>query len=413
MAFTGISNETPAETKRHTLWGFQAGEFLDAVAGKLFRKGDDAAVRTPGRFQPETRSRDQDRSTQRRAPGHAGGNRVDVLDSFRALAIIAVIGFHLLYLGERGTNSVRPEVGQPFDAVLSYGWLGVEFFFIISGFVIFMTLEASKSWTDFAWRRFVRIWPGYMLSAVVIFAAMYALSFTPYQRGMYDLLVSPFLWAPALNGEYISGVYWSLLVEVRFYVLVALLYFGLGAANFRWAWLAVTIGATALETLSPSVAIHLFSAKYLPFFTWGIVFYRLWRGGGDRLDLALFLTALASFGWMWSDRELAIHLIVLGMLGIFSLFVMGKLQFLAHPVLLFFGRISFALYLLHFEISIAVMSVLEDAGVPVVAAAFPAIAIVVGLATLQTFYFEEPAKDWLKKARFRIWTGSTSRPVPA
>jgi peptidoglycan/LPS O-acetylase OafA/YrhL len=265
-----------------------------------------------------------------------------------------------------------------------------------------MTLEASKSFFDFAWRRFARIWPGYMLSALVIFVAMYALGFAPYQRGLYDLAIAPFLWAPALGGSYVSGVYWSLVVEIRFYALIAVLYFGLGAQRFRWGWLAVTAVATALDTVYQPVAVHVFSSKYLPFFTWGIVFYRLWKGGADRLDAALFVTALASLLWMWSDRDWGVLGVILAMPVLFGLFVAGRLQWLAHPALLFFGRISFALYLLHFEIPIALMAILQAWSVPVLAGAVPAIAMVVGLATLQTYYWEEPAKNWLKTV-YKTW----------
>lgn len=83
--------------------------------------------------------------------------RIQVLDSFGAFAILSVILFHILYLGERTTQRVLIDVGEPLSTAFSYGYLGVEFFFIISGFVIFMTVQSAATALDFGWRRFARI----------------------------------------------------------------------------------------------------------------------------------------------------------------------------------------------------------------------------------------------------------------
>jgi peptidoglycan/LPS O-acetylase OafA/YrhL len=322
--------------------------------------------------------------------------RIQVLDSFRAIAILSVIAFHILYLGERTTRSVIINVGEPLSNVFSYGWLGVEFFFIISGFVIFMTVQSAATAQDFAMRRFARIWPGYMVSAILIYVAIYAMNYVPYERSGYDFLVAPAMWAPALKAHYISGVYWSLIVEIRFYLTIAILYYGLGARRFRVAWLIFSLLAMASHYISEPIAIHVFSATYLPFFTMGIVFYRLWRRDWDRLDWALLLVALASLPLLWSDRDVATIAIMLAMPVLFWLFARDKLNILAVEPLLFLGRISYSLYLVHFELSLAIIWQLQKRGIPTSFAVIVALATITALATVLTLFVEEPAKRILK-----------------
>ena len=55
---------------------------------------------------------------------HSPSGRIQVLDSFRALAILSVMAFHILYLGDREQNTVVIDVGEPFSQILSYGWGG-------------------------------------------------------------------------------------------------------------------------------------------------------------------------------------------------------------------------------------------------------------------------------------------------
>ena len=105
------------------------------------------------------------------------------------------------------------------------GWVGVEIFFVISGYVIALSATNSTA-VDFARRRFLRLWPGALicasLSALVLLIV-----------GVPLETIAPRYWASAamwLWAEQIDPVYWTLQVECIFYALVTLL-----LAIGRWA----------------------------------------------------------------------------------------------------------------------------------------------------------------------------------
>ena len=313
--------------------------------------------------------------------------RIATLDAMRGIAIIAVMGFHY-----------SPDL-------IPYGWLGVELFFVISGFVIFMTLDRCRSLLEFGWRRFIRLWPSYCLSFLLIFVILNAFPTPTYDRDWHDLLAALILWSPLVDATYVSGVYWSLVVECRFYVLAALIYYTLGRNKFRIGWLAILVLATIMHFVDWRTASHLFSAKFLPMFTFGLVFYRAWSGQTDGLDRVLFVTAFLAMWLIWlmpldgARGGLVASIILTGIVILFAGFVKGWLTWIANKPLLFIGRISYALYLLHFEAVIAIVHKLETLGVPSHLAWGGAISGCTIVATVITLAFEEPIRRWVRARR--------------
>src|SRR5205085_572899 len=95
--------------------------------------------------------------------------RLKVLDSFRALAIFCVMSYHYT-VRWAAPHDPTPHLapGAMFNGTaLQYGWIGVEFFFAISGFVILMTLERCHSMADFFVRRVARLWPALFVAATL------------------------------------------------------------------------------------------------------------------------------------------------------------------------------------------------------------------------------------------------------
>lgn len=99
-----------------------------------------------------------------------------------------------------------------------FGWVGVEIFFVISGFVIFMTADSSST-SSFVRRRYLRLFPAALVCATITAAVAMAIDLWPMSDLMMRWARSAFFWP---YGPWIDGVYWTLGVEVAFYLVVAL-----------------------------------------------------------------------------------------------------------------------------------------------------------------------------------------------
>ena len=85
-----------------------------------------------------------------------GTIRIPELDSLRGIAALCVMYYHYTHFFRFKLNY---SFNEAFD--FKYGHHGVELFFIISGFVIFMSLERVSSVKEFIYKRFIRLFPTY------------------------------------------------------------------------------------------------------------------------------------------------------------------------------------------------------------------------------------------------------------
>lgn len=147
-------------------------------------------------------------------------SRVSEIDGLRFLCAVSVMLFHYTFSGFHG--GVLTDFRYPWlEDMTRYGYLGVECFFMISGFVILMT-ATRVDLTGFAVSRFTRIFPALWICGSITFVLMLLLndprpllhaSWQTYAQSM--LLVSGLM-----NADFIDGSYWSLVYELKFYLLV-------------------------------------------------------------------------------------------------------------------------------------------------------------------------------------------------
>src|SRR5690606_27706461 len=135
-------------------------------------------------------------------------NRILELDALRGLAALAVVLFHYT---TKYSEIFKTDVTTKLIN-FKYGSLGVPLFFIISGFVIFMTIKKVKTPFEFVFKRFIRLYPVFWVC--IIITAIVTFNFPPgFGRSFSDLIVS-FTMIPALLGyKPIDGAYWSLVPE--------------------------------------------------------------------------------------------------------------------------------------------------------------------------------------------------------
>ena len=162
------------------------------------------------------------------------------IDGLRLLAAVLVMGSHLIvsaWLRSRNGGSMPTTAFLPLRPLFCYGWIGVEIFFVISGFVIAYSAQGVSA-AKFAKHRFFRLWPMCVLCALVAAGAamwMHAMTLAAVWRAVLETVV----FTPGSHGtEYIDDPFWTLPVEVAFYLLVFVL---IACSRMRWLPRVMTV----------------------------------------------------------------------------------------------------------------------------------------------------------------------------
>lgn len=296
------------------------------------------------------------------------------LDSIRGIAVLLVVFYH----GFFWSNVISGLIGLPrfFVYVTRFGWLGVQVFFVLSGFLITGILEDSKYspryFLRFYWRRALRILP-------VFYATLLILALVPSQSKLYLLLSFFYLSniAPLLHIRNTYAMFWSLAAEEHFYLIWPFLV-------YRLPRRALLLVAFVLFAASPLVRAFWFQQP-LPEgfsgFTWliadgfaagaflALVIRDQWctRRRLAMLSISVGLGAVlllllgAPFGILSRQNFsgavfmlTAAHLLFAGLLGLTLLAGTSAWKPLVnHRLLSFYGEISYGLYLIHWAIFVA------------------------------------------------------------
>src|SRR5258705_3791729 len=311
------------------------------------------------------------------APSVASGGRsvllkreMPGLDVLRGIAILSVFCFHGLKWYLPLAAATGPYVRQLGQAV-SFGWLGVNLFFVLSGFLITGILLDTRTkknyWSSFYIRRFLRIAPLYL---VVLAILKFALNCT----WAYVILCLFYMANFALEFRIPGpgyGPLWSLAVEEQFYLVWPYLVRRLGLRALVALCVVGIVLSPVLRAISVSNLLHLGS----PYNTTWLICDNLFYGA----LLAIFLRTAAA-----TEQRVAQLTVVSGGLGavllgagfsfqllsrstpsgaafqpipfllIFSSMVLVALRFGDHPAayralapIRFFGYISYGFYLFH------------------------------------------------------------------
>lgn len=144
--------------------------------------------------------------------------QIDSLQVLRALAALAVMGFH-------GSGLLLDRAGYVLlGGFFAPGSAGVDLFFVLSGFIIYHSALRGTGAQRFAVKRFIRLFPVYWLvTALLIAAHLVAPSQAMAHKGEFSVIAASVLLWPA--AQHVVGVAWTLVYEVWFYALFALLFF--------------------------------------------------------------------------------------------------------------------------------------------------------------------------------------------
>lgn len=143
------------------------------------------------------------------------------LDYLRLCSAFMVMAYHFLYFNRFTPNPLRIEAlssNNESRAYFSFGWVGVELFFVISGYVISLS-ASNKGALSFAIGRFLRLAPGIWICSTIELLAFASLFSSSRSELTMQWVRTVVFWP---RGQ-IDGVYWTLQIEISFYLIVLLM----------------------------------------------------------------------------------------------------------------------------------------------------------------------------------------------
>lgn len=339
--------------------------------------------------------------------------RIQHLDGLRGVAILLVLFYHAFV---RWAN-ILPYGDNYSNIIFEQGFLGVQLFFLISGFVILMTLDKTVSFTNFIYRRWLRLFPAMLICSFIIYFSanffnarpsgeVHALNLIP---GL--LFIEPY-WLEKIIGlpfESVENAFWSLYVEFKFYILSAFLYFfvkdkklAFTLFGFFMLWVLASAFNENFDNrfiyMIYALTTHL-SFEYFGWFASGSCFYlfhkyeqRSWFFYG------VIMAVISSVTLYIENYNTMISALLISLFFACS-FVFPFIQkILSFRLLIFIGFISYPFYLLHENMIISLSIELPETFVsmPLIIAPMIAIVFIIFLSYIISKYMEVPVKNVIR-----------------
>jgi peptidoglycan/LPS O-acetylase OafA/YrhL len=318
------------------------------------------------------------------------------LDGIRGVAILLVVWYHSL-LGVPAASEPGP-VDLAYQRLRTAGWTGVDLFFVLSGFLITGILIDAKGraryFRTFYIRRTLRIFPIYyaFLAVAIGLAALLRHAGGSWQTlwenqvWLWSYLSNVLIAQEGMDATPGTGHLWSLAIEEQFYLVWPFLVYRSSLATLRRLTLGLLAGALALRALilfgtgAPILTTYVLTPCRIDALAAGALvavlarephgYARLRRWAPAALAAGtLVALAIAAQTHVYSFRQPATRLLGFSATALVSAAVLvwaldpltRMHSVLRHPALRFFGKYSYAIYLLHFPIALGLGRL---AGVP-------------------------------------------------
>ena len=358
------------------------------------------------------------------------------LHALRGLAALAVLLFHWYQFFPAAASVIRPErfAGTVLDPTvyLGFGWMGVPLFFVLSGYLLggqVAHVELTGTFLKRFWvRRFLRIYPAVWAELVILLMLGTFITGLISKQGMETLWLQFLLWInlPPLMAQPINGVWWTLPVELGFYVLLP--FIGWAVRHIGWkVMLALAVGVTlgwrgmlfvttntdnyltilpVLDSL-PGVFLTFilgFSLNFLPLEVsarigrWGIAVSLV-------VLLALMQWQLTLNEVYWTGHWILVVWPPLTAIPIAALVYFFRRpptgwRWLGQPLLIWLGHVSFGIYLWHFQVMRVLVLLFPqawDSPLASLLALMISLPATLCLAAMSYYLIEKPLMGWGKK----------------
>jgi peptidoglycan/LPS O-acetylase OafA/YrhL len=308
-------------------------------------------------------------------------NHLNHLDALRGIAAIGVVSCH-------SVAALTPEHNWV-HFVFSFGLHGVQLFYIVSAFTLCYSASLRKEnerypLSNYFIRRFFRIAPLFYLAvaANLLLQSVAPAVNPPAGLSIGQILLGLFflngLDPASINTVAIGG--WSIAVETSFYLFLPLI------LSFVKNLKASLLLLAAMVLLMPVLSylcnywtngvyrIYFYQVWFpsqLPFFCMGITLYYFWRdyitghlsGNKAVVSLLLFVAALAVILPSFKLSDLLRPYGISAGLGLFTMALcFHNWRLLVNPIVTYFGKISYSIYLGHFFALMLVTSTLKSQG---------------------------------------------------
>ncbi|MFJ9551186.1 acyltransferase family protein [Streptomyces erythrochromogenes] len=362
------------------------------------------------------------------APRAAGrGPRLAALDGIRVLAALSVLFYHYAAL-DSAWGRPAEDVFPGAHALAVYGWLGVEIFFLVSGFVICMSAW-GRTVGDFAVSRASRLFPAYW--AAVLFTSLVLFTWPEVRKvgSFSDVVVNLSMLQAGIGVPHVDDAYWTLFVELKFYMLFAVVV--MRGVTYRNCILFCGVWTLA-GAVAPAVDNGLLSffavSSASPYFIAGIAFYLmrrfrpnavLWAVVGVQFLLAqhhVHARMISSLGRRATEQTPAwpAHVIIALGFAVMAAIALGALDRVRWRWLPHAGAVTYPLYLIHMMAGLTAIHHFRDDVAPV-PLALGVTCCMVALAWLVHRLVERPLgrllRDGLRRGMQDIRSG-TPRPAP-
>jgi len=286
--------------------------------------------------------------------------RIENIDILRGVAIIFIVLYHYtahytpdyLFRSDNWTSDVS-----------KHFWVGVDIFFILSGYCIAMTIFQSQNFIEFMMRRFARIYPAYVFCGLITLT-FYTFFDLPgrevdWYTGFMNLIFANFI--PGVNFTYIDGVYWMLIVELKFYIFFGIIIFFFKDINKSIiCWVIFSVFLNIVILFDDNIARTVTSiSPHANWFLVGLIFFSLKE---KKLLTFFFIILIVLSNIIVNERfvgyELSFILIVFLVWLILKLKLSFRLSLISK-----IGLISFSWYLLHNGIGIIIIREFNKLGV--------------------------------------------------